>query len=577
MREPLPVTTPWTDDVNPNDPLPEHPRPQLRRSRWQSLNGWWEYTSRTGAGPVRRDQHILVPYPPESLLSGVGRRDEHMWYRRTFRIPQDWWGSRILLHFGAVDQKATVWVNHQLMAVHEGGYTAFDVEITQVLRSDAEQEVVIRADDAGNAGTFPVGKQANDPGGILYTGVSGVWQTVWLEPVGDPYVETMAMATDTGGLDVTPRLSDDGAEQVEVVLAESDGAPVAHAVDAPGECLRLNVAGPRLWSPEDPYLYDVTVRVVGPDGTVQDEVSSYAGLRTVAVLDDDQARPRIAVNSRITFLHAVLDQGYWPDGLYTAPTDEALRYDIEQIRALGFNSVRKHVKIEPARWYYWTDRMGLLVWQDMPSLPVILDNPPGPQGTPVARARERFEAELDAMLDQLGNITSIVVWVPFNEGWGEYDTARIAERVKAVDPHRLVIAASGVNCCHSHPDSGAGDVYDDHTYVGPGRPTLRDARPIVDGEYGGVGLAIEGHEWSGTSMAYEMVADRTRLTERYLEVMHELDGMIRDNGLSGAVYTQITDVENEVNGLLTYDRRVCKVSLPVVAERNRALIETGRF
>ncbi|EHR62551.1 glycoside hydrolase family 2 protein [Saccharomonospora cyanea] len=571
------MSTPWTYQVNPDNAHPEHPRPQLTRPNWRTLNGLWDYVGQDENGAVHRGERILVPYPPESRLSRIGRRDERMWYHRTFDVPPEWRVGRVLLHFGAVDQTATVWVNHQPLARHEGGYTAFTVDITDVLRPDAEQEVLVRADDEGNRGTFAVGKQANRPGGILYTGCSGIWQTVWLEAVPAVHVTELDMEPDLHGFDLVAHVAGaHGKVAVSVEVSAAGGEQVASARGNPGERLRLDVPDPLLWSPDHPHLYDVTVRVVGDDGAVLDEVASYTALRTVRVDTEGDGPRRVLLNDRPVFLNAPLDQGYWPDGIYTAPTDEALRFDLERIKALGFNSVRKHVKVEPMRWYHWADKLGLLVWQDMPSLPVVLDNPPGPQQPPVVVARERFETELRAMLHQLRNVPSIVVWVVFNEGWGEYDTARITEEVKATDPGRLVVAASGVNCCHSHPDSGAGDVYDDHTYVGPGRPELAatDPRAIVDGEFGGVGLVVEGHLWPGEPMAYEMVSDRDRLTERYVELSTELEALARDR-LSGAVYTQITDVENEVNGLLTYDRRVVKVAVPVVAERNRAVIAAG--
>ncbi|WP_037335668.1 glycoside hydrolase family 2 protein [Saccharomonospora piscinae] len=569
-------STPWTYQVNPDNALPEHPRPQLTRPRWRTLNGLWDYVGRDAEGTVRRGERILVPYAPESRLSGIGRRDEAMWYRRTVDVPADWRDGRVLLHFGAVDQIATVWVNHQRLARHEGGYTAFSVDITDVLRPDADQEILVRADDEGNRGTFPVGKQANQPGGILYTGCSGIWQTVWLEAVPTVHVTDLDLAVDLRGADVTVHvagLGHDTDARVDVSVT-AGGEQVAATRGRAGTPLRVEVPEPRPWSPDDPHLYDLAVRVLDPDGAVLDEVASYVALRTVGLRADGDGPPRILLNDRPVFLNAPLDQGYWPDGGYTAPTDEALRYDLERTKALGFNSVRKHVKVEPLRWYHWADRLGLLVWQDMPSLPVVLDNPPGPQPAPVATARRRFEAELRDMLHQLRNVPSLALWVVFNEGWGEYDTARITAEVKAADPSRLVVAASGVNCCHSHPDTGAGDVYDDHTYVGPGQPEVTGGRAVVDGEFGGVGLVVEGHVWPGEPMAYEMAADRDRLTARYVELSEELETLARA-GLSGAVYTQLTDVENEVNGLLTYDRRVTKVAVVEVAERNRAVTAAG--
>jgi beta-galactosidase/beta-glucuronidase len=312
-------------------------------------------------------------------------------------------------------------------------------------------------------------------------------------------------------------------------------------------------------------------------------------LRTIGTVNDAKGRPRIALNGRITFLHGPLDQGYWPDGIYTAPTDDALKYDLLRTKTLGMNFVRKHAKVEPARWYYWADKLGLMVWQDMPSLDVSLDIPTGPAPDPSPQAKTNFERELAEMVDQLRSVTSIVGWVPFNEGWGEYDTARIANAVKAQDPTRMVNANSGVNCCKSRGDSRAGDVYDDHTYVGPGRPVLHNVPPpppgtpppppenrvVVDGEYGGLGLVLYKNRWPGWPQAYEMTDSQARLTERYVKVSQDLEDVVRQGGLSGAIYTQTTDVENEVNGFLSYDRWVIKMALPVVADRNRAVIAAG--
>jgi hypothetical protein len=370
-----------------------------------------------------------------------------------------------------------------------------------------------------------------------------------------------------------------------VFVAKPGGRVVAVSSGTPGEPITLRIPKPRLWSPDDPYLYDLTVALVEPSGQVLDIVSSYAGLRTIGTVADSRGRPRIALNGKITFLHGPLDQGYWPDGIYTAPTDDALKSDLQWIKDLGMNFVRKHAKVEPARWYHWADRLGLLVWQDMPSLEVSLKAPHRPGPEPSAAAKSNFETELLAMIDQLRSVTSIVGWVPFNEGWGEFDTARIAGLVKGADPTRMVNANSGVNCCKSRGDSGAGDVYDDHTYVGPGRPAhpphgLRlagrgvavDDRVRVNGEYGGLGLALDYNRWPGRPESYEMTPSQAGLTRRYAEVSRNLETVARESGLSGAVYT---DVENEVNGFLTYDRWLMKMAISTVAERNRAVIAAG--
>jgi len=596
------LSTPWTQLVGPSNALPEYPRPQMVRKRWLNLNGVWGYTGRPADSALTEppsvneyDERILVPFPTESALSGIQRHDDQMWYRKVFKLPGTWRGQRILLHFGAVDQIATVWVNGQKVAHHEGGYTAFSADITSTLRWTGMQEISVAVEDRNEANPFPVGKQRNDPEGLFYTGASGIWQTVWMEPVRAAHIDKLDITPDMTGITVTPRVSGTSNQRVEVIVSEPGSREVARSTAKPRETVRVAVPNPRLWSPEDPYLYDLTVRLVSPSGKEVDEVSSYAGLRTISTIRDAKGRPRIAVNGRATFLHGPLDQGYWPDGIYTAPTDDALRFDLERTKALGMNFVRKHAKVEPARWYYWADKLGLLVWQDMPSLDVSLDIPVGPAPDPSPEAKAHFEAELSEMVDQLRSVTSIIGWVPFNEGWGEFDTARIANKVKAEDPTRMVNANSGVNCCKSRGDTRAGDVYDDHTYVGPGRPVLHDNpgtprderlilgdrpillehRVVVNGEYGGLGLVLNRNRWPGKPQAYEMTDSQARLTQRYVEVSRDLEDEVRKGGLSGAIYTQTTDVENEVNGFMSYDRWLVKVVLRTVAERNRAVIAAG--
>ncbi|HTI78026.1 MAG TPA: glycoside hydrolase family 2 TIM barrel-domain containing protein [Mycobacterium sp.] len=579
-----PLSTPWTHLVGPDNALPEYPRPQMARKQWLNLNGVWSYTGRpdgnaTPPAPNDYTERILVPYPTESALSGIQRHDDQMWYRKVFKLPSDWRGQHVLLHFGAVDQIATVWVNNQEVAHHEGGYTEFSADITKALRFPGTQEITVRVDDRNETNPFPIGKQRNKPGGLFYTGSSGIWQTVWIEPVQTAHIDKLDITPDLASLTVTPRISGTKNERAEIVVSEPGGAVVSISSGKAGQTMRLPMPNAHLWSPENPYLYDLKVRLVSPSGNVVDEVTSYAGLRTIGTVSDAKGRPRIALNGKITFLHGPLDQGYWPDGLYTAPTDDALKFDLEQIKALGMNFVRKHAKVEPARWYYWADKLGLLVWQDMPSLYVSLDIPVGPLPDPPPQAKANFERELMAMIDQLRSVTSIVGWVPFNEGWAEYDTARIAGAVKANDPTRMVDANSGVNCCKSRGDSGAGDIYDDHTYVGPGRPLVKpndpDRRVRVDGEYGGLGLVLDKNRWPGPPQAYEMTDSQPKLTERYVKVSQDLEDVIRNGGLSGAIYTQTTDVENEVNGFMSYDRRVIKVDLQQVADRNRAVIAAG--
>lgn len=593
--KPALLTTPWTTLVSPNNALPDYPRPQMARPNWRNLNGVWDYLGRSGKPvlptppePRMFREQILVPYPVESALSGIGRHDDEMWYHKDFQLPSGWQGQQVLLHFGAADQVATVWVNNQQVAHHEGGYTEFTADITTALRSSGNQEIAVRAQDRNEAGPFPVGKQRNRPGGLFYTGASGIWQTVWIEPVSTAHIEKLDITTDLKGFSVSARASGTTDESAVVFASEPGGQVVAIAAGAAGEAVRLTVPHPHLWSPDDPYLYDIRVALVQRSGKVVDAVSSHTGLRTISTVADSQGRQRIALNGKITFLNGPLDQGFWPDGIYTAPTDAALKSDLDRIKQLGMNFVRKHAKVEPARWYYWADRVGLLVWQDMPSLDVSLRIPIGPAPEPGRAAKANFERELLAMVDQLRSVTSIVGWVPFNEGWGEFDTARIAAAVKAADPTRLVDANSGVNCCKTRGDTGAGDIFDDHTYVGPGRPTwsspgvklaangrIADSRVRVDGEYGGLGLALEHNRWPGRPESYEMTYSPARLTDRYIQVSRALEDIVGKTGLSGAVYTQTTDVENEVNGFLSYDRRVVKMPIPAVAERNRAVIAAG--
>jgi Concanavalin A-like lectin/glucanases superfamily/PA14 domain/Glycosyl hydrolases family 2, sugar binding domain/Glycosyl hydrolases family 2/Glycosyl hydrolases family 2, TIM barrel domain len=566
------ITTPWAKDVSPANALPEYPRPQLTRERWRTLNGTWQYAAANAADPppVGRNlpERILVPYPPESLLSGIQRHDNHMFYRRTFTVPDDWRigsGQRLLLHFGAVDYRATVWVNGVQVATHTGGYTAFDLDVTAALRGTGPQELIVGVEDATETAPYdaPIGKQRNNPSGIWYTSSSGIWQTVWLEPVAAAHADRLDMTPDlaTGTLHLTVRTS--GTTTQRVVASAFDGdRRVGTVSGAPGAELRLPVPNPKLWTPDRPFLYGIRVTLEDGNRPV-DSVGGYFGMRSVTV-GTVNGQPHILLNGVFVFNLGTLDQGFWPDGLYTAPTDQALKFDLQQQKALGFNTVRKHIKVEPDRWYYWADRLGLLVWQDMPAT--------DPGRTPDAADRAAFEDQLHTMVDQHRGHPSIIVWVPFNEGWGEYDPARIADAVKAWDPSRLVNVDSGQNCCVSLPDPHRGDIYDDHTYVGPGHPLPGDGRAVVDGEFGGLGLRVPGHMWFGGGFAYEMTGSAQQLTDRYVRLTTEVKRCEVECGLSGSIYTQPYDVEGEINGLLTYDRRVVKVDADRVRAANAAVL-----
>ncbi|MGH3625636.1 MAG: glycoside hydrolase family 2 protein, partial [Sciscionella sp.] len=414
--------------------------------------------------------------------------------------------------------------------------------------------------------------------GILYTGSSGIWQTVWLEPVSRAHVEKVDITPNAGAgrFTIVPRVTGTRASRVELTARPSGGGPVvARASGQVGSSLTVAPAHPRLWSPASPYLYHFDIRLLDRNGNALDTVGSYAGLRSVGLVKDSKGRERVALNGRVLFQHGPLDQGFWPDGIYTAPTDSALRSDLAQTKALGFNMIRKHMKVEPDRWYYWADKLGLMVWQDMPSLPIDLSSPPGSNSPPTAAQRQNYQAELAEMIEAHRSTTSIVTWVAFNEGWGEFGTRQVAGDILAQDPTRLVDASSGVNCCYSKPDTGAGQIYDDHTYVGPGTPTAGAARAAVDGEYGGLGLVLPGHVWPGRPQAYEMEKTKAQLTKRYGQLSDTLANAVTAHGLSAGIYTQTTDVENEVNGLLSYDRRVVKANTAAVRAHNLRVIRAG--
>nr|WP_240948163.1 LamG-like jellyroll fold domain-containing protein [Planosporangium mesophilum] len=565
------ITTPWAKDVSPSNVLPEYPRPQLTRSDWQNLNGVWQYQAGSAdqAPPSGNlSGKILVPYPPESLLSGVQRHDDHMWYRRTFTVPESWrtGGQRLLLHFGAVDYQATVWVNGVQVATHTGGYDAFDADVTDAVTGRGPQTLLVRAVDPSTSGPSnqPVGKQRSNPSGIWYTPSSGIWQTVWMEPVAPAHIDRLDMTPDLtdGTLKLTVRASGVTGQRVEATAWDGD-TKVGSVTGPVGTALALPVPHAKLWNPDKPFLYDLKVALVDGHRPV-DRVGSYFGMRSVSI-GDVNGQPHALLNGSFVFNLGTLDQGFWPDGLYTAPTDAALKFDLQQQKALGFNTVRKHIKVEPQRWYYWADKLGLIVWQDMPAM-----NPD--RGSPLTAAdKAEFESELHTMIEQHRSHPSITMWVPFNEGWGEYDPARVTNEVKAWDPSRLVNTDSGQNCCASLPDPHAGDIYDNHNYPAPGHPVITDHRAIVDGEFGGLGLKVPGHMWFGGGFAYEMENSSQQLTDRYVGMDKDLESCIRC-GLSGSIYTQPYDVEGEVNGLMTYDRRVLKVDAARVRAANLAVL-----
>lgn len=575
-----PLATPWTADVSPSHALPEYPRPQLARPsldhpQWLSLNGLWQFASSDAKAPPPFGQalksRVLVPYPIESVLSGVQQHSDFMFYRRLVDIPSSFTvhGQHVRLNFGAVAQDATVYVNGTQVARHTGGYTSFSADITSALHAQGPQEIVVAVHAPVDGANVMVGKQRLKPEGIFYTAASGIWQSVWLEPV---------PATSLAQLDFTPAPSldaftitskIDGSRDGATlhVTAYADGKPVGEASGPAGQPLRLAIAHPHPWSPQDPFLYSFKATLT--QGDQRDEVTSYAGLRTIGIAKV-AGRNRIVLNGKPTFLLATLDQGYWPDGIYTAPTDEALKFDIQKTKDLGFNTIRKHIKVEPARWYYWADRMGLMVWQDMPALPN------GHNDKLSDADKAGFRADVTAIVDQLKGETSIIGWIPFNEGWGQWSipaAAELSAQIKKLDPSRLVDARSGANCCDTKGDPHAGDVIDVHDYQGPGLPEPDAERVAIDGEHGGLTLGVPGHVWPNTPInPYGAVKDRDALNAGYVANTAVLRDKGVPKGMSGSVYTQITDVEGEHNGLFTYDRKVEKVDEAQVRAINEATI-----
>ena len=557
------IKTKWSETIDVNNVLPEYPRPIMERQDWTNLNGLWEYAILPAGQnePQKYDGNILVPFALESSLSGVQKelgKDNELWYKRSFTVPANWKNKTILLHFGAVDWKTEVYLNDIKIGSHTGGYTPFSFDITPFLTS-GNQKLVVKVSDPTTEGYQPVGKQNSKPEGIWYTPVSGIWQTVWLEPVNAkhistiktvPNIDTKKLSVDVSSEKTTP------ADIIEVVV--KDGSTVvAKAKGSAGQQLNIPLADAKLWSPESPFLYDLEINLYS-NGQLVDKVNSYAAMRKISTKRDDQGIVRIQLNNKDYFQFGPLDQGWWPDGLYTAPTDEALVYDIQKTKDFGFNMIRKHVKVEPARWYTHCDRLGILVWQDMPNG----DKSPQWQnrqyfnGSELIRSGEsevNYYKEWKDIMDYLVSYPSIVTWVPFNEAWGQFKTVETAEWTKNYDPSRLVNPASGGNHYRT------GDMLDLHNYPGPELYLYDAERPTVLGEYGGIGLPLEGHLWQpDKNWGYVQFKNSKEVTDEYVKYAEILKKLIKA-GFSAAVYTQTTDVEGEVNGLMTYDRKVIKL------------------
>ena len=559
--------------------MPEYPRPLMERSEWQNLNGEWEYAIKPvgEVEPASFDGNILVPFAVESSLSGVqkevGEKNE-LWYKRSFTVPAKWKGKDVMLNFGAVDWKAEVFVNDVLVGSHKGGYTPFSFNITPFLKGSGAQKLVVRVWDPSDKGYQPIGKQTSNPQGIWYTSVTGIWQTVWLEPVASNHITAVKSIpnVDANALNVTVGASTPCVTSIVEVKLLDKGAVVASAKGMQGQELRLGVKNPTLWSPENPYLYDMSI-TLSQNGKVIDQVKSYTAFRKISVEKDKNGILRMCLNNKPLFHYGPLDQGWWPDGLYTAPTDEALLYDIKKTKEWGFNMIRKHVKVEPARWYYHCDKEGILVWQDMPS--GDMGNRWEPHkyngGTDKERSVEsvaNYYQEWKEIMDLGVSHPSIVVWVPFNEAWGQFDTEKVVAWTKAYDPSRLVNPASGGN------HRPCGDILDLHNYPGPDMFLFDAQRVTVLGEYGGIGLPLENHLWwNKRNWGYIQFKNSDEVTAEYVKYANELKGFVK-RGFSAAVYTQTTDVEGEVNGLMTYDRKVIKINEAKVKAANQSVIKS---
>jgi hypothetical protein len=593
------IMTRWGKTVTPANAWRSYPRPQLERARWQNLNGLWDYAITTAAAPSppRMDGKILVPFAVESRLSGVARKllpEDRLWYRRHFTVPIDWAGQHVLLNFGAVDHVAHIWVNGAIVGTHTGGSDPFAFDITAFL-TPGDNTLTVQVADPTSAGSQPRGKQSLDPAGIWYTAVSGIWQTVWIEPVPALHIADVRATPDIdrGKVEVDVALSAWASDTDAVRLSvRSGGRTIAETIVRANRHASLDLPNAHLWSPEDPFLYDVVAELVHVrdpyagqaerDRTAYDarftqrEAASYAAAHIVGAPSDRvdgyfamrkisvgpgrvAGQPALLLNNKPYFHNGTLDQGWWPDGLLTPPSEVAMRSDLEFLKKAGFNMVRKHIKVEPARYYYDADHLGMLIWQDMPAgggEDQFVAGSSQSQAVLSSEVMAEQQNELAHMIGSLRAFPSIVLWVVNNEGWGQYDSATLARYVKGLDPSRLVDADSG----WLDVAPGVSDVFDIHSYEdAPHTPTRQSDRAIVLGEYGGVGRPIDGHLWRDDKRwSYQVTSDPKDYLARYKRKVDEVVRQARENGLSASVYTQTTDVEGEINGLLTYDRAVAK-------------------
>ena len=573
------IKTNWAEKVDPANTLPEYPRPLLVRDDWQNLNGLWDYAilPKGSNMPETHQGKILVPFAIESSLSGVQKTvggDNELWYQRSFTIPQNWKNKKILLNFGAVDWKADVWINDIKIGVHQGGYTPFSFDITPFLTKEKNQKLVVKVWDPTDASFQPRGKQVSSPKGIWYTSVTGIWQTVWLEPVEQTYVSQLKTVPNIDGENIAVNASVTGSLPSDIVEVKvyDNGKPISSAKAAIGQEVLVAVPKPKLWWPENPFIYDMEVTITR-NGVITDKLKSYFGMRKISTKKDENGIVRMQLNNKNYFQFGPLDQGWWPDGLYTAPTDEALLFDIKKTKDFGFNMIRKHVKVEPARWYYHCDKEGILVWQDMPSGDA---NPKWDtrsyfNGLELQRSKaseNNYIQEWKEIMDATYSNPSVVVRVPFNEAWGQFKTPEITELTKNYDPSRLVNPASGGNFYD------AGDILDIHHYPDPVMALFDAKKTNVLGEYGGLGLVVNDHVWEkDRNWGYVQYKNSEEVTNAYIELAEKLKKLI-PFGYSAAVYTQTTDVEIEINGLMTYDRKLIKLDEKKISKVNKEVISS---
>jgi hypothetical protein len=560
-----PLMSKFAKDVNPANVLPEYPRPQLVRKEWLNLNGLWQYQPGTVNDALpegKLAKTILVPFPVESALSGVKEHHDRLWYRRTFTVPAAWQGKQVLLHFGAVDFESEVFVNGKSMGIHKGGYDPFTYNVTKALTASGKQELTVRVYDPTDDGGFPRGKQTLNPQGIMYTSVTGIWQTVWLEPVAATSIRDIKIVPDVDNSTVKLTVITWGnVRGATVAIKVKDGNNVVTTESIkPNTETSIKVNNPKLWSPDSPFLYNLDI-ALSKGGKNTDEIASYFGMRKISV-EEDGGFKKLYLNNKFLFQLGPLDQGFWPDGGYTAPTDEALRYDLEMIKKFGYNMVRKHIKYEPYRWYYWADKLGIMVWQDMPSPNSYTEHVP-----PVDTVE--FRSELSRLIKTHWNSPSIVTWVVFNEAQAQHNTAGLVKMVQKLDPSRLVNQASGGN------HFGVGDYLDIHSYPPPAVPFSK-TQVLACGEYGGIGYIIPGHTWK-VGDTYIMINNKKEYTDLYDKFANDLTLYKTNMGLSAAVYTEITDVEVELNGLLTYDREVIKGSIDKIYASNYKVIHDNLY